>query len=212
MRNKIILFAAVICFSTFFTACSASVEPAKNAPETSINSANTVNSTPSPEVSANVNAEANSAAASSSTCENVKRAGFALDKKQNFPLDFPPFEKSCFVVFHDPEFTNPALGAQYFIYRDGKEIFNFPEQFNGGNATCWVDAVAFEDINADQLKDIIVVGKCGEKSGSYNENMVYINTGKDFKVNKDANMEMMDFNKTSQIKDYVNQHQSDFAK
>lgn len=145
-------------------------------------------------------------------CGELKKAGFALDKKQTFPVDFPPFEKSCFAVFHDPDFTNPALGAQFFIYRDGAEIFAFPEQFNGGNATCWVDAVAFEDINKDALKDVLVAGKCGAKSGAYNENMAYINTGESFKVNKDANMEMMDFSKISQMKDFIEKNQESFAK
>ncbi len=138
-----------------------------------------------------------------SQCYNLKRNDLMLDKKQTFAIDFKPFEKSCFVTFHDPEFENPALGSQFFIYKNGKEVFNFPDQFGAGNITCWADAVSFEDVNNDQLKDIIIVGKCGEKSGSYNENMVYINTGKDFMTNSESNAETMDFSKVSQIREFI---------
>jgi hypothetical protein len=138
-----------------------------------------------------------------SICYNLKRDDLMLDKKQTFAIDFKPFEKSCFVTFHDPEFDNPPLGSQFFIYKAGKEIFNFPDQFGGGNTTCWIDAVAFEDLNDDQLKDIIIAGKCGAKSSDYNENMVYINTGKGFETNMESNAETMDFSKTSQIRDFV---------
>lgn len=200
----------LIIFFVFFAACSNNPEAPPNSPQANFNDS-AVKTEPTPETAATETAAQNTPEISGS-CNNLTRKGFALDKKQTFAIDFPPFEKSCFATFHDPEFTNPALGAQYFIYRDGRQAFNFPEQFNGGNATCWVDAVSFEDVNSDQLKDIIVVGKCGAKSEAYNENMVYINTGKDFKVNKDANMEMMDFSEITQIKDYVREHQEDFAK
>jgi hypothetical protein len=137
------------------------------------------------------------------SCAAVRRDGLQIDKKQTFAIDFPPFENSCFVTFHDPAFDNPPLGSQFFIYRNGQEIFNFPEQFGGGNTTCWVDAVAFEDVNDDQLKDIIVVGKCGAKSGSYNENMVYLNNGTEFTTNAEANAETLDFSKVGQIRDFI---------
>lgn len=204
-----ILSASLFLISTgCFSASENKTSPAESA---NIQNSNIAN--------ADETAEAGKKAAETTTrksppneCFGLKKEGFMLDKKQTFPLDFPPFEKSCFAVFHDPEFTDPALGAQFFVYRDGKEIFEFPEQFNGGNATCWVDAVAFDDVNKDDLKDILVVGKCGAKSGSYNENMAYINTGRDFKVNKEANMEMMDFSKISQMKDFIEKHQGSFAK
>lgn len=205
------LFLIVIAASTVFAGACSTGQTVDNSNVVTVNS-------PTPETiqtPANINTNTNLQAAESkpeSSCADLKRKGYALDKKQTFALDFAPFEKSCFATFHDPEFTNPALGAQYFIYRNGAEIFSFPEQFNGGNASCWVDAVSFEDVNADNLKDIIIVGKCGGKTDAYNENMVYINTGKDFKVNKDANMEMMDYTKTGQIKEYIREHQESFAK
>lgn len=193
----------------FFLACSG------NKAENNSTIANTNTTTPENTKTPDAPVESNTAKVErtpENSCNDLKRKGFALDKKQTFAVDFAPFEKSCFATFHDPEFTNPALGAQFFIYKNGREIFSFPEQFNGGNASCWVDAVSFEDVNADQLKDIIVAGKCGAKSDDYNENMVYINTGTDFKVNKDANMEMMDFSKISQIQNYVREHRESFAK
>ena len=72
--------------------------------------------------------------------------------------------------------------------------------------------MSFEDLNKDNLKDIIIVGKCGAKADAYNENMVYINTGEDFTINKDANMDLMDFTKPAEIKKYVEEHESKFGK
>lgn len=141
--------------------------------------------------------------ADNTTCYNLKREDLMIDKKQTFAIDFKPFEKSCFVTFHDPEFDNPPLGERFFIYKNGKEVFNFPEQFGEGNVACWIDAVSFEDLNEDQLKDIVIVGKCGGKSSDFNENMVYINTGKEFVTNADSNVETMDFSKISQIREFV---------
>lgn len=141
--------------------------------------------------------------AGNSNCYDLKRKDLLVDKKQTFAIDFKPFEKSCFVTFHDPEFENPQLGSQFYIYKNGKEVFYFPEQFGEANATCWVDSISFEDLNNDQLKDVIVVGKCGAPSDSYNENMVYLNNGEEFVTNAESNAEMMDFSKVSQIRSFV---------
>jgi hypothetical protein len=209
MPVKILSSFLVVTFFVFFLACS-NGKTQENSAITNVN--NTTSETvKTPETPTESNVE-KSETTQNNECSEVKRKGFALDKKQTFAIDFAPFEKSCFAVFHDPEFTSPALGAQFFIYKNGKEILNFPEQFNGGNALCWVDAVSFEDVNDDRFKDVIVIGKCGAKSDDYNENMVYINTGKEFKINKDANMEMMDYTKISQIQDYVRKHQENFTK
>lgn len=145
-------------------------------------------------------------------CENLKKEGFAVDSKQTFPVNFSPFEKSCFVTFHDPEFTNPPLGSQYFIYKNGKEIYAFPDQFNSGNTSCWIASVAFEDVNDDELTDVMIIGKCGAKSGAYNENMVYLNTGKDFVTNVEANVELLDYTRISQVRDFVRKNQPMFSK
>ncbi len=179
---------------------------------------NSTNQTASPEIKkteppANSPVEVNKPATNDNTaCYNLKRDDLLLDKKQTFAIDFKPFEKSCFVTFHDPEFDNPPLGSQFYIYQNGIELFNFPEPFGGANTTCWVDAVAFEDLNNDQLKDVIVIGKCGAKSSAYNENMVYINNGVKFVTNSKSNAETMDFSKISQIRDFVKQNPNLFLK
>jgi hypothetical protein len=157
------------------------------------------------------NAPKKTETANNATCYNLQRDDLFLDKKQTFAIDFPPFEKSCFVTFHNPEFDNPPLGSQFFIYQDGKEVFEFPEPFGGGNTLCWADAVAFEDLNGDQLKDVIIVGKCGEKSGGYHENMVYLNNGKEFTTNTESNAELLDFSKINQIKDFVKKNPKMFV-
>lgn len=146
-----------------------------------------------------------------SDCYQLQHADLMLDKKQTFAIDFAPFEKSCFVTLHNPEFDNPPLGEQFYIYKSGKEVFEFPEPFGGGNTLCWADAVAFEDVNNDQLKDVIIVGKCGEKSGGFNENMVYLNNGKEFVTNAESNAEMLDFSKVSQIRDFVKKNPKMFV-
>jgi hypothetical protein len=147
----------------------------------------------------------------SSSCFNAVKDDLMLDKKQTFPIDFPPFEKSCFVTFHNPEFENPPLGSQFYIYKNGTEVFEFPEQFGMSNAMCWADAVSFEDVNNDGLKDVLIVGKCGEKSGGYNENMVYLNNGKEFVTNAEANAELLDFSRINQIKDFVKKNPKMFV-
>lgn len=210
MFNKIKLLLVITVISILINGCSSNSENQNTSTAVNSNSA-------APETTKTIeltvqNTPETAETAQNNLCSDLKRKGFALDKKQTFAIDFAPFEKSCFATFHDPDFTNPALGAQFYIYKNNREIFNFPEQFNGGNASCWVDAVSFEDVNGDKLKDIIVLGKCGAKSDDYNENMVYINTGRDFRVNKDANMEMMDFSKISQIQNYVREHRESFAK
>lgn len=146
-----------------------------------------------------------------SGCYNLTKDDLLLDKKQTFAIDFKPFEKSCFVTFHNPEFDNPPLGSQFYIYKNGKEVFEFPEQFGMGNTMCWANAVAFEDLNNDQLTDVAIVGKCGEKSGSYNENMVYLNNGNEFVTNAESNAEMMDLSKVSQIRDFVKKNPKMFV-
>jgi len=209
------IILAVILF--LFSACSVQFNRS-NSNNTPLKNENVsaAKAEPTKEVSANANSENQNSqkdpTADNSSCYKLKRDDLILDKKQTFVVDFKPFEKSCFVTFHDPEFDNPALGSQFYIYKNGKEVFNFPEQFGGANTSCWVDGVAFEDLNNDRLTDIIVVGKCGAKMGEYNENMVYLNNGKGFVTNVNSNAETMDFSKTSQIKEFVTKNPELFSK
>ena len=72
--------------------------------------------------------------------------------------------------------------------------------------------MAFEDLNGDNLKDVVVAGKCSAKSAPYNENMVYVNTGKAFTTNEDANYKLSDFNKIKEITDFVRRNREIFFK
>lgn len=214
MLIKIIFSALLLGGSLFLSGCPAGSQPRQDAEETAEkpNASSNKKTGNSTNVNPNDNAQKTSGASNDSACYNFKRDGMKLLKTQTFAIDFEPFKKACFVTFYGAEFSNPPLGAQFYIYKNGKEAFNFPEQFNGGNTLCWVDAVSFEDLNGDDLKDVIVVGKCGAKSDAYNENMVYINNGDEFVINKDSNMDLMDFTKTGEIKKYVQEHESKFSK
>jgi hypothetical protein len=98
------------------------------------------------------------------------------------------------------------------IYKGSKKIFDFPGQFNGVTTGCWVEAVAFQDLNTDGLTDIIVVGKCSAKTAPYNENMVYVNTGRAFTTNETANYEVAEMKKAGDIADFVKRNQKLFFK
>jgi hypothetical protein len=200
--NKLILACAVLCFSACFSG--------SNRQQTN----NQTNETPS-SANSEVKADDGGAAAKKEEknapkidCTKINTGDKKLLKKQTFPVDFPPFENSCFVTSHEPEYTDPPLGSEYAIYKDGKKIFDFPEQLAG--ATCWVEAVAFEDLNEDNLKEITVAGKCGAKMGDYNENRVYVNTGKAFTTDNDANYELDDFSKIKEINDFVRKNKKLF--
>jgi hypothetical protein len=143
-------------------------------------------------------------------CLKNRRGDKVPDAKQTFVMDFEPFRDACFVTFHDAEYTNPPLGSEFHVYRDGKPIFEFPSQLNG--ATCWVEGVSFVDLNEDELKDIIVAGMCGAKAGAYGENIVYANTGDGFRTNEDANYKLADFKRIKEIENFVRRNRQLFFK
>jgi hypothetical protein len=143
-------------------------------------------------------------------CTNIDAGDNAVLAKQTFPVDFAPFANSCFVTTYNPEYDDPPLESEFAIYKDGAKVFDFPSRFNGVEFGCWVDAVAFEDLNDDNLKDVIVAGKCSAKSGPYNENMVYANTGKDFTTNEEANSKLADFKRIKEISDFVRRNRQIF--
>lgn len=143
-------------------------------------------------------------------CTNINTGEKTLLKSQTFPINFAPFKNSCFVTAHDPEYTDPPLNSEFSIYRNGEEMFFFPGQFNGVTTGCWVEAVSFQDLNNDNLTDIIVVGKCGAKSGPYHENMVYVNTGTTFITDENANYKLADFEKAGEISNFVKRNKQIF--
>lgn len=145
-------------------------------------------------------------------CEGTDVGDNALLKSQTFPFTFEPFKNTCFVTSYNPEYDDPPMESEIAIYRGNKRVFDFPEQFNGINTGCWVEAVAFQDLNGDGLTDIIVVGKCSAKTAPYNENVLYVNTGKAFVTDETANYKLADFKKAGEIADFVKRNQKLFFK
>ena len=144
-------------------------------------------------------------------CQGVDAGDQKVYKKQTFAVDFEPFRGSCFVSTYDPQFgDDPPLQSEYAIYKNGKKVFDFPNQFNGVNFGCWPEAVAFQDLNGDKRNDVIVVGKCSGKSATYNENSVFINDGKGFTSRDDANMALSEFGTVRQVADFVKENKAMF--
>ena len=133
-----------------------------------------------------------------------------IDKKQTFAFNYEPFKNACFVTVHEAGFDNPPLNSEFFIYKDGERVYKFPNQFNGVTTGCWAEGVAFQDLNEDGLTDIIIAGMCSAKSASYSENMVYVNKGKEFMTNEDANYTLEKFKKIKDITDFVKQNKEQF--
>jgi len=144
-------------------------------------------------------------------CFNIKLpADKKLDKKQTFAFDYEPFKNACFVTIHEAEYDDPPLNSEFFIYKDGKQVYKFQNQFNGVTTGCWAEGVAFQDLNEDGLTDIIIAGMCSAKTAPYSENMVYVNKGKDFATNEDANYTLEKFKKIKDITDFVKQNKEQF--
>jgi hypothetical protein len=146
-------------------------------------------------------------------CMNTAVGGKrAVQKSQTFGIDFEPFKASCFVTSYNPEYGDSHMDTAYDIYKAGKKVFSFPDQFNDSTFGCWVDAVAFQDLDRDGRTDVVIVGKCSAKAGDYNENMVYINTGKTFTTNADGNNQLSDLNTTKDVIDFVEDNKQIFFK
>lgn len=170
----------------------------KTAPEAG--SANT--STPAPSVADDKQENALARQA----CMDVSTGDDVVAKSQTFPIDFEPFKGGCFVTSYNPEYDDPPMETNIAVYRNGKKTFDFPDQFNGATFGCHVEAVAFQDVNRDRRKDIVVVGKCSAKSESYYENMIYVNNGKNFNTIPDLNNKLSDFKTAKEITDFVEEN------
>ena len=145
------------------------------------------------------------------TCQNVDAGEHKVYKKQTFAIDFEPFRNSCFVSTYDPEYgDDPPLQSEFAIYRNGKKVFDFPSQFNGVNFGCWIEAVSFQDLNADKRNDVTVISKCSGRSDTNFENSVYINDGRGFTTREDANMRLNEFSTARQVADFVKENRSMF--
>lgn len=216
---KILIFA--LFFAAFgVSACTVGLDRdsrAENAPaqkETSVPAANKAAETGNADKMAEVSETSRNIFGDSEKtktgCADINTGDKTLLKSQTFPIDFAPYKNSCFVTAHEPDYTDPPLGSEFSIYRNGEEVFFFPGQFNGVTTGCWVEAVAFQDLNGDNLTDIIVVGKCSAKTTPYHENMVYVNTGTTFMTDEDANYKLADFEKAGEISDFVKRNKQLF--
>ena len=157
------------------SACTVSTPPAakNDAPGSAGGEASQGSRTPRPEATPRVKPAETAKKATDEECRAVRVAGKKILASQTFALDFEPFRGSCFVTTHDPEFTDPPIDSEYSIYKDGEKEYQFPEQFNGVTSGCWVEGVAFQDLNGDGLTDVIVAGMCSAKAAPYASNMVF---------------------------------------
>jgi hypothetical protein len=199
-----------IFIAAAFLLCSCTVPNREQANQTNRTS------TPAPAATAAAistpDATPESAAGRSATlaCQSVDTGEYDLNAKQTFAIDFEPFRNSCFVTSHNPEFDDPPMESKFAIYKNGKQVFDFPSQFNGVNFGCWIDAVSFQDLNDDKKTDVIVISKCQAKMGDFNENTVYVNDGKGFTTREDANTRLGELKTVKQVADFVSEHRSMF--
>jgi len=148
----------------------------------------------------------------SEACTGLDTGEKAILKSQTFPIDFEPFKGSCFVTTHDPEFTDPPLGSEVGIFKDGTQIYQFDSSFDENSATCWVIAVGFRDINDDGLMDIVIAGKCGAKSGPIVTNEIQMNDGRGFYTNVAGNDELEKFTTIKEITDFARKNKQLFER
>jgi len=212
------LLAALLAAS-----CSFMKRAEENRPPANIAAPNVVGNTATANVQTGNSADgsANSGNEKTTTGSAVARAACmnvdagakrAVQKSQTFAIDFEPYKNSCFVTSYNPEYGDIHMETAIAVYKGGKKAFSFPGQFNGSTFGCWVDAVAFQDLNRDGLTDIVVIGKCSAKAGDYNENMVYTNSGKAFTTNEDGNNQLSDFNTTKEVIGFVEDNKQIFFK
>ncbi len=139
-------------------------------------------------------------------CAGVKIPGLKLIAKQTFAFDYKPFEGSCFVTFGTEEDMlddkDVPRGSTFHIFKNGKQVFEFPDAF-AGQPACWVEAVAFDDLNGDGQTDVVMAGKCLGAKDSYPSNAVYVNNGRGFTTKDAPNEKLGVFTTIKDIEAYV---------
>lgn len=181
------------------------------------NAANTGAANQTANTSANQNASATTVAVKptpdKSECLKAKMEGGRLIASQTFVFDFEPFKESCFVTFGSKEDMldekDVPRGSTFHIFKDGKKVYDFEDAFDGLPA-CWVEAVAFEDLNGDSKTDVIIAGSCLAAKDSYPANAVYMNKGDEFQTIASANRKLDEFKTIKQILNYVKSHNKEF--
>lgn len=172
----------------------------------------TIRSEPPAEADARMAPNALGSKAARELCFETNTGDTDIVREQTFAIEFEPFKGTCFITMHNPEYDDPPLESEFAIYRGNRRIAEFPDQFNGVNFGCWVEAVGFQDLNEDQKINAVIVAKCSGKSGEYYENMVYANDGRGFTTNLDANYKLAEFKTVRQVAEYAREHRSAFFK
>ena len=147
-----------------------------------------------------------------SACTGLDTGEKAVLKSQTFPIDFAPFNDSCFVTMHDPDHTDPPLGSEIGIFKDGTQTYRFESAFSQANAACWVIAVGFRDINDDGLTDIVIAGKCGAKAGPVVTNEIQMNDGRGFYSKVASNDKLKNFTTVKEITDFARKNKQLFER
>lgn len=214
MRYPIIL---IITAAIFGTSCNLGSTPAGNAsPAPQAKSTAIANvpkaEAPPTEATAGMAPNALGTKAARELCYETDTGDNVVLKDQTFAIEFEPYKGSCFVTSHNPEFDDPPMESEFAIFKNGRKVVDFPNQFNGATFGCWVEAVSFQDLNDDSKIDVIVAGKCSAKSAAYNENTVYVNTGKGFTTNEDGNIRISEFTKIKEIADFVKENKQIYFK
>jgi hypothetical protein len=182
---------------------------------------NTSNATATPAADSAASKPANTPAANAQpaakpagdSCKDLKLAGKTFISKQSFPIDFEPFAGGCFATFASKDEMldekDVPRGSTFHIFKGGKSVFDLPDAFDG-QAACWVEAVSFKDLNGDGKTDIIMAGSCLAAKDSYPSNAVYVNNGKTFTTDADANSKLNELKSAKAIEDYVTSHLKTF--
>ena len=146
-------------------------------------------------------------------CSSFSMPGKVFVAKQSFPFDHAPYQGSCFVTFANKDDMVDAKdvprGSRFYIYRDGKQMFEFPDAF-GGQEACWVEAVSFKDLNGDKETDVAIAGRCLGAKDAYPTNAIYVNVGKGYITNEEVNANLDEFKTIKQIEDYVTKNKKEF--
>jgi hypothetical protein len=140
MRQFPISLVAIISLG-FAAGCSLKAETA-NAGQGNSSVPTNTNSVRSDEPALSKSSQPTPAKSVAYPCDEQKQAGKRYIKSQSFTFDYKPFERSCFVTFGSTDQMTDEKdyprGSTFYIYKDGKQVFEFPSAF-GGIPGCWVE-------------------------------------------------------------------------
>lgn len=91
------------------------------------------------------------------SCSEQKTPKGEQISEQTFKADFKNFKGVTFSSYNN--FTVGPSKVHFYLLRDNRIVFEFPDFYIG--STSWsfesVKAVSFKDVNADGLKDVILI-------------------------------------------------------